>query len=613
MSRILGRMMASNDPAVKAWGHELVEAARNCGVVLDPVTAETLHQAIETPSLFEAPQDGPLLKKLLGRSYRAVLDDRATARRFQLASQPALQQTFSRVLHEYVTSEEEPEPKAPLPLKHRDLKDRTVAVRAAIDLMARAGAVRQMVRDPWLREQALALFSAADAVVRARPDSPAWIHASGELQRVEEYLELAERMIQGSRFILAHESGKAIRDVEMLREILPSSERDRLIAIAERLQAMLSSREIGSEFMELTLTARWRMMGIHAPFARFALEGDESPSDAAQRIARSLHRSGRVPDVEELALISGLLVMADRPRTALLAVHEFQVHPLMRGSALLLAAWRDRLGRENPLYREAIEPTILLSAVGVWRDSVLPRSTLNLDDLSQPMVDAFEPLLQKASDEGRPLHLEFGGGSLPHGLKIARDNPSALVLSIEGEIKPIQWDLLGMRQAPPNFHLLEGRSEWLAPYASAPFAQSATMVAPSPLSLRPMLLSALLAVKPGGTIDFYQPVHEEASLALLYDARIGFEQTLLDPRGAFIPQSWYLRDYQVRLTRIVVPRFQAAAPVGGFAPEAPSERPLQLAVSAGAGDAIRLSTRRVGDQTVLVVAAASTAASALKR
>ncbi len=611
MSRILGMMMASGDPAVKAWGHELVEAARARGVILDPVTAETLHEAIETPSLFESPQDGPLLRKLLGRSYRAVLDDRSIARAFQLASQPSLQKVFSRVLREYVTAEEEPE--APQPPGYGEFRDREAVVRAAIQLMGRAGAVHQMVRDPWLREQALSLFGDADAVVRARPGSPAWIHARSELQRVEEAVEIAERMLQGSRFTLAHESGIAMRDVEMLREVLPSGERERLVAIAERLQAMLSSREIDSEFLELALQARWRTTGVRAPFARFALEGDESPAEAAERIARRLRQGGRVPGVEELALISGLLVMAGRPRMAICAMHEFLVHPLMRGSALLLAAWRDRLGRDHPFYRDAIEPEILVSAVGVWRESALSHFTFCDDRLSQPMIDALPPLLERAREEGRPVHLEFGGGTLPDGIRIARQDPSALVLSIEGEVRPIQWELMGMAEPTPNFHLLEGRSEWLAPYASEPFAESAVMVAPSPLSIRPMLLSALLAVKPGGRIDFYQPVHEETPLALLYGARIGFEQTLLDPRGAYIPPSRYLLDYQVRLTRVVVPRFEARGSVGGFAPETPSERPLQLAVSAGAGEAIRLSTRRVGGQTVLVAAAASTAASALKR
>lgn len=617
MSRILGRLMASGDPAVKAWGHELVEAARKRGVILDPVTEETLHQAIEAPSLFEAPQDGPLLQKLLGRSYRAVIDDRSTSRRFRLTSQPAFQETFSRVLAEHAESAEGPvlDPGLPLPTLFRELehKKREDVIRAATGQMARAEAVRQTVRDAWLREQALSLFNAADAVVRTRPGSDAAVQAPHELQRIEEYLSLAERMIQGSRFLLAHQSGEALRDVGMLREVIASSDRECLTTIAERLQAMLASREINSEFMELTLQARWRMLGIHAPFARFALEGNESPSDAATRISRGLHASGRVPDVEELALISGLLVMAGKPRMAVVALNEFQVHPLMRGSALLLSAWRDRLGREDPRYRDAIEPEILVSAVGVWRSPAAMRYVANPDRLAQPMVQVLSPLLQMAREQGRPVHLEFGAGTLPQGIRIAQQDPESLVLSIEGEVKPIQWKLLGTTEAPPNFHLLEGWSEWLAPHATEPFAESAVMVAPSPLSIRPMLLSALLAVKPGGRIDFFQPVHEEAPLSLLYGANIGFEQTLLDPRGAFIPQSLYLRDYQVRLTRVIVPRFVAGAPVGGFAPEAPSERPLQLAVSAGAGDAIRLSTRRVGDQTILVVVAASTATSALKR
>ncbi len=258
-----------------------------------------------------------------------------------------------------------------------------------------------------------------------------------------------------------------------------------------------------------TVVERYRAEGRHMPLEDLATTAIE-PSPLSHTREKFIRRG--VEQVEDPAFWLGVDVAegylrSETPRNALLALELFEFSASYSKAILLMAAFRMKVGRESTLFTQTIVPTILESFINDFRIGWLiqqfdaRRQEKGEANLPSEIVERLPERLEQLLSEERPIHLEFGGGMTPDGIRIAHRRPEGIVLSIDPFVQHVVSPPNAFSPPPLNFERVHGYAEELVPFGS--FAESAVAVAPHPDNAPFMLLAALLTVQPGGTVDFY--------------------------------------------------------------------------------------------------------------
>ncbi len=249
-------------------------------------------------------------------------------------------------------------------------------------------------------------------------------------------------------------------------------------------------------------------------------------------------------------------MMVGAPETAVSIVRQIKGDSALASSALLDASYRYRLRNSGSTLLDVITPVLRRTRIGVspdanGKDSYPPPTSL-LDDR---LIDAMLTLrLPELIGQEMPLFLEFGGGWTPYGLDVAVENSNHIVLSIDPDYEPVKKRFNLEGEMPPNFVPLIGRAEDTAPFAAeAAFANGAVMVSPPAESLNSMILSALLAVKPGRYVNVYTDAFLKSDLGWIEQAGFDIVEDVLRPDDPTLPTGDRLSKYQgVRHIRISV-------------------------------------------------------------
>ncbi|MFH1830971.1 MAG: hypothetical protein ABH871_09395 [Pseudomonadota bacterium] len=222
--------------------------------------------------------------------------------------------------------------------------------------------------------------------------------------------------------------------------------------------------------------------------------------------------------------------------------------PIVWRTAILLSAYRKRLKNEPGKLSEIdlIIDTIFHCTqtqmswfFDVLKKQVRPLSAEEETSIQGSFFDEFDRAITCPEGKETPIHIELGGGGVPYGLRLAEEMPRARVISIDPMPKQLAPPLLrtvqryvnhfqqdnyrkyhlmnkGEIEKPANFVELAGYAEWMAlALAKKPVADSLAIVSPNPNILPSMLLSACLAVKPGGKILVCMLPHDRIPNAML--------------------------------------------------------------------------------------------------
>ncbi len=258
---------------------------------------------------------------------------------------------------------------------------------------------------------------------------------------------------------------------------------------------------------------------------------------------RRLERPGADRLFDDAAELVGLHLHTETPEHITPLLEGFALPKNYERAILLSGAYAFRVGAESDLYRTLFYPAIVRPII-----SYLPRpEPLAFEDALVPPVEAIFPtLLATAEREGREIHLEFGGFMTPDGIRIANEQPELLVASIDPTASTIVKELIPATAQYENFIHLRGDAERIAPWAALnPFASSASIVAPSPATLDGLMLSALLAVRPGGTITIFSLERESMDIPFLHRLNLPVEQRSFRWSLQEGPYSTYLREGEI--------------------------------------------------------------------
>jgi hypothetical protein len=140
-----------------------------------------------------------------------------------------------------------------------------------------------------------------------------------------------------------------------------------------------------------------------------------------------------------------------------------------------------------------------------------------------------------------------------------------MVFSVDPSGCPVAEEATsGIGSVPENFVRFAGRAERIVPYLfKKPLFESVLMVAPPSYGWVPMMLSALLAVRPGGAVRIFKFA---SSFDFDFLGRAGFDVVEQHMEGGhpLIPSSDYLRPgVPVDFVKITAPQRGRAPEAGG--------------------------------------------------
>nr|HPQ80186.1 hypothetical protein [bacterium] len=261
----------------------------------------------------------------------------------------------------------------------------------------------------------------------------------------------------------------------------------------------------------------------------------------------------------ELATLAWLHLLVGRPEAAVRALSEFDADPVVAGAAFLMAGWRYRLRDNEGFFEDIVMPGIKKAFLmeRFAADEAGPSDLGRAPWLEIPIVDELPKVIEAAAKKNASVLLDLGAGDLPFGLEYAAQTSGIHAISIEPDVHPIDWSSIDVRFPPLNHSFLMGRAEELVPFAAeSPIAQDAVIVAPGEQSVMSMMLSALLAVEPGGEIFVFQNMEDMLPVDLLQSMGLEVEIFSVDTGKYDPPPSRYLaREGEIRMARIRVSQF----------------------------------------------------------
>lgn len=299
----------------------------------------------------------------------------------------------------------------------------------------------------------------------------------------------------------------------------------------------------------------------------FAQAGDADPEVAAGKLAEEIFARDGSPTPGELATLAWLHLLVGKPEQAISSLSEFEQDPVVSGIALLMAGWRYRLRDRAVFFDDVVLPGIkkALLMERFVQDHVKKSQGDRAPWLEIPLQKEISNIIDKARLEGKPILLDLGAGDVPMGLEYAAASLGMHVVSVEPDVKPIDWSAIDISYPPRNHSFLMGRAEELAPFAAeGPFASGAVMVAPGEENVMAMLLSALLAVEPGGEVIVFQQMEEMLPVDLIESMGLDVKVFVLDSNSPSLPPSRHLgRGEPIRMARIGV-RGLGGKKIGGI-------------------------------------------------
>ncbi|MBN1283220.1 MAG: hypothetical protein JXA24_05550 [Proteobacteria bacterium] len=547
------------DPAVRDWCHRVIEAARAGGHDF-AVDEDKLRGAIDDPDIFHSDQGAPLWWDFW-QAYGAAL---VGSKDLDVRSQPFASQfrIFSqdpRILlsHEFRRKLDGAIPPVP---SEFELVRRYRAVRgSAEELRCEIEGLCRTVVSPGLKDM---MDRFASELEEMESESRGGI--AGDRQRlfeIDSSVGRAAAIMDMDRRALAGRAPELFRNTMFAIDLASERAKARLNELRSRIAAELALNPLDEE-----PCAAAGDKGLFEAAAELSLRLSE-----ILRIGLFTGKIGAIasekPDFggrmsfEELSDLAFHAMAAMVPKEALRSIDRTGANPLLVDAALLDAAFRHRMGDSSQAYAEEIGPFIRRVLVGrpqrVRDGTAAPdgEAEAERDDIAAGRIGEwlFE---QHDSGEPRPMHLELGGGSNPAGLALAARLADVTVLSIDPNCPPIAEEAISrIGFVPRNFLALAGRAERLVPYSfKRPLFEGALMVAPPPLGWVGMMLSAILAVKPGGRVDIYKFNSRNFDFGFL--RRSGFEVSVEDLDGAdpsLPPSSFFESGVSVNHIGITVP------------------------------------------------------------
>ena len=199
---------------------------------------------------------------------------------------------------------------------------------------------------------------------------------------------------------------------------------------------------------------------------------------------------------------------------ALSGIYSFEPNPLYANAVFLAAGWRHVLDVWHPIYRETVRPAILNAITS--KDFVTAATDIQ-SGKDEPLALALPNISRFRSTT---MHLEVAGGDAPYLLKLAQRMSVALTMPERSSITWSQslsereWAVSMLASVIGNYLPLRGHPGEVALFAAdEPFAEEAELVSPLPYILPFMLLSAILAVRPGGVIQIAYKRGDDKSIA----------------------------------------------------------------------------------------------------
>jgi len=324
--------------------------------------------------------------------------------------------------------------------------------------------------------------------------------------------------------------------------------------IADGLEVAL--REVSADDMQKvselvkTIRACLEADAIEGPPRDIAVEAHIVLSDilfSRERDEQEEDQSTNEASFREMTSAAYELIREGYPEVAVEAAGDMTENAPLAGAALLDAAFRHRLRDSSSSFLADIAPVLKRTRI----TAVAAKGSGAMHEFGEHLMAKKFP---KAISEGAPVHLEFGGGLESYGLERADDRVADRWISIDPDVEAMRIYLETADELPKNFVPVTGRAEESAPFAAnEPFAEDAVMVAPSRNGLDAMILSALLAVKPGGFVNVYMDAEIKNDLKWLEKTGFLVRDERISPGDPTLPPSGRLEGYsEVRHVRVAV-------------------------------------------------------------
>ncbi len=495
--------------AARAWGRSVIEEAHSSDPDVEIMYDELLG-AMDDPSVFATPRGRRLwwefwqaYETVVRREPKLSLDSQGFARGFKFfADTGVVLSSFGSLPWDFLR---------PHPAEHelaRLYKDFGDAVGLAEERLRKIrskaeGEHLMLMIDTQLEELSQIRSAGKNELAKAR--RRLWeINAA-----TSDALAVLEVSTDGMDFDLM----LLLRGMAAAQELAEPRTRRLVEAMREVIVGALESGSIGTVEREaiaeshiLTLEILW----AHEP-------GAPEPELPAQTDTDG-------PQVNtEFESLSGVAFAAMSSMTPLRALKKLKSLPQDTSfieAAMIDAAFGNRMDDLSNTYNEEIAPFIRETLIGKVREVPQVEEGSSIED------GLLEARLGPALRSRRRILLELGCGSALNGLRMAADDPSALVFSID----PAAPYITEEHKKHNNIVMLRGRAQELVPFAfDEPFADEALMVAPPSFGWVPMMLSALLTVCPGGTVDIYKFNSKNFDYGFL--RRAGFEVSVTPLRA----------------------------------------------------------------------------------
>jgi hypothetical protein len=543
MDRFYQILFLLADPEVRQWAHEIVDMVGSQGgdEYADP---EEVHEAIDNPMLFieEIDEDDDRLHASF-KHYLSLVElekgkiPDAISRRLLLRTQPferplrifdehsvgALKLSIggkARRFHVNSPSDED------LGFLFPDIARGASLVRGYIDALrdvAIGGEMREYLKD--VDEELAGVVENAEAYdqqdARRRIWEVQWMAAGAKA-----LLELPEQ-------VFIRQSQEIADGLEAYMRDVPADAMHVASSLIKLIRAGIEGDATDGRFRDVVVEA-------HIVLADF-LFGDEHRVQGGQEILVQ-------PRFEDISSYAFALIEIGEPERAIAEVRKITRDSALAGAALLDASYRYRL-RHSSL-------TLLRDLSPILKRTQLIRVSENAGEARKKADDLgdldFLKSFPRYLEEGTPIHLEFGGGWSPVSREMAWSRDDRLFISIDPNPEPVRSGFHYMGEFADNFVPLVGRAEDVAPFAAlGSFAEGAYMISPPAASLNSMILSALLAVKPGRLVNVYLNAEQASDYGWLPHAGFDMVETLLESDDPTLPESDCLRKYsKVRHLRI---------------------------------------------------------------
>ncbi len=551
-------------PEIRRWGHEVVREAERRRIA-PAGELGSLHEAIDDPILFLSRESEPLRDRFWS-AYDAVSGDAAhlllSAQSF--APHLSLFVEDPRSIIDQGRRRRSSHPHRPPPPEldlarsyYPDIAQSAEAVKDRVDELRRLVVGEEL--GAYLDGLLVELHG-----LKAR---------ATDLRSARERLWEIEGIVGGATTLaVAPEAGVQERIVELLDELsvemveLPPEKAGPLAALRTVLNRYLVSGvldEVARGFAAEAHIVLSELRFERSPHRRG--EAERRPptvQELERRFGAEVSSAPAAPDpsesrvsFEELSDLAYAIMAGMAPARAVELLQKVDAEEEITGAAMLDAAFRHRLGAESEPYRQTFAPLVrrvLMRQIGRGRAAARPPLE------ARGLAEQLEPLIAG----GKSLMLEFGGGATPYGALLAARMPAASVVSLDPEFRQPPEGSLPAEPEPVNFLRVQARAEGIAPFAARDaFALGAVMVAPPQSGILEMVLSALLAVREGGSIEIFHGMRQGVSyLEALRAAHIAFSEQILAADDPGLPPSASLQAEQgVRRVQIRVPQLTPPA------------------------------------------------------